>query len=114
MATTWEKLTPEEKYQERLQQWLSPAEVPFTSEEASKNYCERVTRISRTMRLEEPDRVPVTIQSGNFPVYHAGSSLGESLYNYEILRDAWRQFSHDLYIDMDYLQGPGLIYSEEY
>ena len=56
----WSELTWQERREERFKRWLSP-DVEFVSPEAEKLYKERVIRIIKAIRLEEPDRVPVLL-----------------------------------------------------
>ena len=61
----WEKLTWQEKREDRFKRWLSPKNVKFVSPEAEKLYKERVTRFMKAIRLEE---VTVTDDRGNLAV----------------------------------------------
>ncbi|HEY33369.1 MAG TPA: hypothetical protein G4O10_09750 [Dehalococcoidia bacterium] len=109
MDKKWEELTPEEKREERFKKWLAAPGVKFTSPEAEKAYKERVTRLGKAIRGEEPDRVPVQLPSGNFPAYYIGSTLQKVMYDYDELRRAWIKFIHDF--DMDTYRGPGLVHA---
>jgi len=104
-------MTPEEKREERIQQWLSPSDIRFQSPEAEKTYRERAARIYDALRVKEPDRVPVTLPLGNFPAYYAGKTLQDVMYDYEELRRVWVRFMYDFYEDMDTFTGPNLTYS---
>jgi uroporphyrinogen-III decarboxylase len=109
MDKKWEELTPDEKREERFKKWLAAPGAEFASPEAEKAYKERVTRLGKTIRLEEPDRVPVQLPSGNFAAYYIGSTLQKVMYDYDELRRAWTQFIHDF--DMDTYRGPGLVHA---
>jgi uroporphyrinogen-III decarboxylase len=102
MATEkkWEEMTWQEKREERFKKWLNPSLVKFVSPEAEKLYKQRVTRLIKAIKLEEPDRVPVMLPTGNFPAYYAGSSYYEVSYDYEKLKKAWIKFMDD-FGDMD-------------
>jgi uroporphyrinogen-III decarboxylase len=102
----WSEMTWEEKREERFTRWLSPG-VKFSSPEAEKLYRERVTRFIKTIKLEEPDRVPVMLPAGNIPAYLAGVNLKTVMYDYDELRRAWRKFLREF--DMDTFIGPGLV-----
>jgi len=108
MEKKWAELTPEEKREERFKQWLTLPDVEFISPEAEKAYKERITRLSKAIRLQEPDRVPVMLPAGNFPIYYGGGTLQKAMYDYEELRRVWRKFLYDF--DMDTFGGPGSIY----
>jgi hypothetical protein len=86
------KVTPEEKRAERLKHWLSPPGVKFSSREAGEAYKKRVTRFIKTIQLERPDRVPVILPAGTFPLYHAGLTLKEAMYDNQKLCEAYRKF----------------------
>ncbi|UCB42127.1 MAG: hypothetical protein JSV77_06560 [Dehalococcoidales bacterium] len=109
MDKKWEELTPEEKREERFRKWLAAPGVKFASPEAEKAYKERVTRLGKAIRGEEPDRVPVQLPSGNYPAYYVGGTLQKVMYDYDELRRAWIKFIHDF--DMDTYRGPGLVHA---
>jgi hypothetical protein len=102
----WEKLSWEEKREERFQRWLSP-NVKFVSAEAEKLYKERVTRFTKTIKLEEPDRVPVMLPVQFLPSVYAGYNLGTVMHDYGKLKDAWLKFLHDF--EMDSFLPPSLV-----
>ena len=108
MEKKWEELTPEEKREVRFKRWLETKDIKFASPEAEKAYKERATRLMNAILLREPDRVPVQLPVGNFPIYYAGGTLQKVMYDYEELRRAWRKFLYDF--DMDTYSGPGSIY----
>ena len=108
MEKKWEELTPEEKREKRFKRWLETKDIKFASPEAEKAYKERATRLMNAILLKEPDRVPVQLPVGNFPIYYAGGTLQKVMYDYEELRRAWRKFLYDF--DMDTYSGPGSIY----
>lgn len=107
-VANWEKLTWEEKREERFKKWLEAPGVTFNSPAAKKAYRERVTRFIKVIKLEEPDRVPVILPAGYLPATYAGYSLREVMYDYQKLADAWRKFNRDF--QPDSFQGPGLVY----
>jgi uroporphyrinogen-III decarboxylase len=104
----WEDMTPSEKREVRFKRWLSPPEVKFPDSETEKAYKERVTRFITAIKLKEPDRVPVILPTGSFPLYYSGITLQTAMYNYRELRRAWLKFLHDF--DMDTYSGPGEIF----
>jgi uroporphyrinogen-III decarboxylase len=109
METTkkWEEMTWQEKREERFKRWLNPPMVKFVSPEAEKLYKERVTRLIKAIKLEEPDRVPVMLPTGNYPAYYYGSNYYEMMYDYEKMKRAWLKFMED-FGDMD-LINPNII-----
>jgi hypothetical protein len=102
----WKDMTWEEKREERFQRWLSP-EIKFDSPEAAKLYKERVTRFVKTIKLEEPDRVPVMIPAQFFPSVYAGYNLGTVMHDYGKMKEAWLKFLHEF--DMDSFLPPSLV-----
>jgi uroporphyrinogen-III decarboxylase len=96
----WEEMTWQEKREERFKRWLNPPMVKFVSPEAEKLYKQRVTRLIKAIKLEEPDRVPVMLPTGNFPAYYYGSNFYEMMYDYEAMKKAWIKFMDD-FGDMD-------------
>ena len=108
MEKEWEELTPEERREERFKRWLEAKEVKFVSLEAKKSYQERVTRLIKVIKLEEPDRVPCLLPAGFYPAYYAGGNLHKVMYDYDELRRAWKKFRQDF--DTDTSMGPGLVW----
>ncbi|OGO07497.1 MAG: hypothetical protein A2Y92_03700 [Chloroflexi bacterium RBG_13_57_8] len=110
MATEkkWADMTWQEKREERFQRWINPTDVKFVSKEAEKLYKERVTRLAKAIRLEEPDRVPAFLPTGNFPAYWAGSSFHELMYDYKKGHRIWKQYMK-AFGDMDIFSGPSFI-----
>ena len=104
----WDELTPEEKREKRFQNWLEAPGVKFDSPEAKKGYRERVTRIIRALKRQEPDRVPVQLPAGAFPVYYAGGNLYQAMYDPELVRRAGHKFIQDFKGDMDSYTGIGI------
>ncbi len=104
----WEEMTWQEKREERFKRWLNPPDVKFVSPEAEKLYKERVTRFMKAIKLEEPDRVPVMLPTGNSPAYYAGANFRTIMYDYEKARDIWIKYMDD-FGDMDTFSGPMLI-----
>jgi len=61
-------MTWQEKREVRFQKWLNPTGVKFNNPEAEKLYKQRVKRLIKAIKMEEPDRVPVMLPVGNFPL----------------------------------------------
>ncbi len=109
MPKEWTELTPEEKREERFKRWLSPPGVEFSSREAEEAYKKRVTRFIKAFKLEEPDRVPVILPAGDFPIYHAGMTLKEAMYDNQRLLQAYRKFFKEF--EADTFSSPGMVFS---
>jgi hypothetical protein len=65
----WDKLTWQEKREERFKRWLSPSDIKFENKQAEKLYKERVTRFIKAIKMEEPDRIPVMLLTGDIPAF---------------------------------------------
>jgi hypothetical protein len=102
----WAGLSWEEKREERFKRWLSPENVKFNSPDAEKLYRERVTRFIKAIKMEQPDRVPVMLPTGDYPAYHAGAEFRTMMYDYGAIRRAWTRFMDD-FGDMDTYSAPG-------
>jgi uroporphyrinogen-III decarboxylase len=105
MATTPTQWT--EKREQRYESWLSP-DINFSSPKARKNYRERAQRFISAYRVQEPDRVPVSLPVGNWPAYLAGTDLHTVMYDYEKARQAWRQFYDNF--EADLAVSPGMVF----
>jgi len=108
LPENWENLSWQEKREERFKRWLNPPDVKFVSPEAEKLYKERVTRLIKAIKIEEPDRVPVFLPTGNFPAFWGGSSFRELMYDYKKGHDIWKKFMVE-FGDMDIFSGPAFI-----
>ena len=101
------ELTPDEKRTKRFERWLSPPDVEFTNKDAEEGYKKRVTRFIDAITLKEPDRVPVILPAGNYPLYYAGITLKEAMYDNKRVYDAYIKFFNDF--ESDTFTGPGMI-----
>ena len=108
LPDNWEKLTWQEKREVRFQRWLNPPDVKFVSAEAEKLYKERVTRLIKAIKLEEPDRVPVMLPTGNSPAYWGGANLRTLMYDYDKAREIWIKYM-EAFGDMDTFNGPSFV-----
>jgi uroporphyrinogen-III decarboxylase len=104
----WRAMTPLEKREERFKRWLSPPEIKFPTPGVEKTYKERLNRFIAAIKLEEPDRVPVLLPTGFFPIYYYGSTLQKVMYDYQELKRVWLRFLHEF--EMDTFSGPGEVF----
>jgi uroporphyrinogen-III decarboxylase len=119
MEKKWEELTPDEKQETLFQRWLSPKDpqgndLKFQSPKAEKLYKERTTRIKDAIQMKKlPDRVPTFILPSFFPVYYAGMTPREAMYDYDKLYAAYKKFLVDFepdgHIGAD-MPGPGKFF----
>jgi len=108
MDKNWDKLTWQEKREERFKKWLSPG-VKFDSREAERLYKERTTRFIKAIKLENPDRVPVITPVQYYPAVYAGSSMKKVMNDYDELKRAWLKFLRD-FPEMDCYFPPNLVF----
>jgi len=108
MDKNWDKLTWQEKREERFKKWLSPG-VKFDSREAERLYKERTTRFIKAIKLENPDRVPVITPVQYYPAVYAGSSMKKVMNDYDELKRAWLKFLRD-FPEMDCYFPPSLVF----
>jgi uroporphyrinogen-III decarboxylase len=98
MEKKWEEMTWQEKREKRFEKWISPPGVKFKDKETEEAYKERVNRIIKVIKLEEPDRVPCIPPSG-FQAYNAGTDLKTTMYDSSELKRASLKFLREF--DMD-------------
>ncbi len=92
MSANWQSLSPDERMNQRLAEWLSPG-VQFATPEAETAYKQRATRLKDAVEMvKTPDRVPVYPFVGFFPAYHAGYTPRDIMYDYGKLVDAWNKY----------------------
>ncbi|MGB9886423.1 MAG: uroporphyrinogen decarboxylase family protein [Moorellales bacterium] len=89
-------------------EWFEGQGISFEGELAAEAYRARARRILEAVRLREPDRVPVCPLVGFFPVYYAGLTVEEAMYDAERACRAWEKYVEDF--EPDAFQGPGLVW----
>ena len=87
-----ENQTSEQKREERFEKWLSAGNIEFISPAAKEAYRARVRRFISVFKLEKPDRVPVILPAGSFPLYYSGMTLKEAMHDSERTIQAYRKF----------------------
>jgi hypothetical protein len=87
-----ENQTPEQKREERFEKWLSAGNIEFISPAAREAYRARVHRFISVFKLEKPDRVPVILPAGTFPLYYSGMTLKDAMHDGERTIQAYRKF----------------------
>jgi ABC-type branched-subunit amino acid transport system ATPase component len=113
------KLTPDEKQEALFQSWLAPKDpqgnaLKFLNSEVEQAYKARVTRIKDAIQMKKlPDRVPVLVLPSFFPVYNAGITPRDAMYDYGKLTAAYKKFLTDFqpdgHIGAD-MPGPGKFF----
>jgi uroporphyrinogen-III decarboxylase len=95
----FDKLTPDQKRQARLDAWINHEGIEFTNPEAEKAYRERAQMFTDVFLLKKPKRVPVSISTGFYPFLYAGYSCKDAMYDYEKLGAAMKKFHADFLPD---------------
>ncbi|MFZ0978936.1 MAG: uroporphyrinogen decarboxylase family protein [Candidatus Acidiferrales bacterium] len=106
----WNKLTPEEKFQERARQWKFPEGLQFASPDVEHAYQNRVQMILDAVQLRKPERIPVCPSAGFYPFAYAGVTAQEAMYDYGRLGYALKKYHTDFMPDVrasSLLYGPG-------
>lgn len=95
----FEKLTPDQKRQARLEAWVNHEGIEFTNPEAEKAYRERAQMFADAFMMKKPKRVPVAVATGFYPFLYAGYSCKDAMYDYEKLGNAMKKFHADFMPD---------------
>jgi len=83
MDKSWKAMSPDERLAQRLDGYVAMPGFEFASPEAEAAYRERATIIRDAFEMRVPKRVPVFPSEGFFPVFHAGLTMRDALYEYE-------------------------------
>ncbi len=104
----WDLMTWQEKREIRFNYWLEAKNIKFISKEAEVQYKARATRFIKAIKMEEPDRVPVMLPTGNYPAYWGGANFRTLMYDYKQGHEIWKKYMAE-FGDMDTFNGPGLV-----
>ncbi len=114
-----EEMSLDEKQEAMFEKWLSPKDpqgndLKFQSPQAEETYKERIIRTKDAIQMKKlPDRVPVFILPSFFPVYNAGITPQEAMYDYDKLYAAYKkfilEFEPDGHLGAD-MPGPGKFF----
>ena len=119
MEKKWEEMTPDEKQEALFARWMAPKDpagndLKYQSPKAEKAFKERITRIKDAIQMKKlPDRVPIFVAPSFFPVYYAGITPQEAMYDYDKCRMAFKKFVVDFEPDGNlgaYVPGPGKFF----
>jgi uroporphyrinogen-III decarboxylase len=105
----WAQLTPEEKRQSRLNATLDTSKMKFPSKEAEQAYLVRQKRMVDIYNVREPDRVPVTIPTGNLPLKMFGVTPYDAMYNPAKALEACAKFNAKYSKDLETTAMPWMI-----
>ena len=112
-------MSSDEKQEALFARWMSPkdsqgSDLKFQSPQAEKGYKDRITRIKDAIQMKKlPDKVPVFLTPSFFPMYYAGITPQESMYDYDKCCMAFKKFVMDFEPDGHLgavVPGPGKVY----
>jgi uroporphyrinogen-III decarboxylase len=111
-ATPPSTMTPDQKFEARLERWKSTEGKSIETAKAQEAYRARCQRFIDTVHLKQPDRVPVFCSFGGFVADHAGVTHGDMFYDYDKAVKAVIKANTDF--DLDYQASsnclPGKVY----
>jgi uroporphyrinogen-III decarboxylase len=119
MAKQWAEMTSEERQEALFAQWMAPKDaegkdLKFQSPQTEKDYKGRITRIKDAIQMKKlPDRVPYFVTPSFFPVYNAGMTPYDSMYDYDKCCTAFKKFVLEFKPDGHlgaYVPGPGKFF----
>jgi uroporphyrinogen-III decarboxylase len=119
MAKEWTDMTPDEKQEALFARWMAPKDpqgndLKFQNPQAEKDYKDRTTLIKDAVQMKKlPGRVPVFLAPSFYPVYYAGMTPYESMYDYEKCNMAFKKFMLDFQPDGNLgaaVPGPGQFF----
>lgn len=99
MFDGWEGLSWEERRERRFQRWLSGRGVEFADDSARQRYRQRVQCLYDAIRLEKPERLPVSVNAHFFVAKHGGLTKRQAMYDYEKMAAALVKFHEDFQPD---------------
>jgi uroporphyrinogen-III decarboxylase len=102
----WAQLTPEQKREWRLNNFLNPKNLQFVSEKAKNNYRVRAQRLVDVYNVKQPDRVPVNLPVGNLAYTNYGINYRTAMYDYEKAVAACKKFNEEYSEDLEYWASP--------
>ena len=90
MQKQQQQIQPSEKLTQRLAQWKAAEGVEFASPQVKQAYQQRVQMLTDAILLKKPERVPVMINAGFFPLSYAGFTSRDGMYDYQKLGTAMK------------------------
>jgi len=102
----WNKLTPEEKRQYKMDGFLSTEGIKFVNADAAKAYKVRAKRLADVYDLCEPDRVPVSLPTGDLPCLLYGVNTYDTMYNVDKAVAACNRFNEEYGAELEVFAVP--------
>ncbi len=109
LPDNWAQLTPEQKRQHRLNNFLNPKGINFVSPEAERAYKIRAQRLVDVYNVQEPDRVPVDLPLGNLPFTSYGINMYTAMYDYDKVVQACQRFNDQYSAELECFAIPFVI-----
>ena len=107
----WSARTREEKREWRFDRWRQSAQnIDFVDADAEARYKAKVERLIAVANVEEPDRVPVSVNAGLQGLRAAGLDYHTAIYHPELVVDAGRAFNREHAAELDSYT-PGAFFS---
>ncbi|MBI2829530.1 MAG: hypothetical protein HYX81_00045 [Chloroflexi bacterium] len=99
MEKSWKDLSAEAKREQRFEWYRSTQGINFVSPEAKTAYETRTRRMVSVYKVQEPDRVPVSLPIGYIPATVAGLDLRAVMYDPDKSVQAWAKFNEEADLD---------------
>jgi len=106
LPDNWAQMTPAQKREYRLNQFLNPTNIKFINPEAARAYKVRAQRTVDAFNVKEPDRVPVSLPVGSLPLNLAGVTMHEAMYDIEKAIQACKVFNEKHSAELEYFAFP--------
>jgi hypothetical protein len=101
LSENWAQLSPEQKRQHRMENYLSTEGIHFISPEAEKAYQIRAQRMVDVLNVQEPDQIPVALPVGNLPLEMQGLNSYTMMYEPEKAIEAFTKFNEQYSEELD-------------
>jgi uroporphyrinogen-III decarboxylase len=88
-----------EKYDAHIRGWKYPVDFEFASQTAEKAYQQRVQMLIDAIELRKPERIPIALNIGFFPMAYAGVTAKDGTYDYGRLAYAIKKYHSDFHPD---------------
>jgi len=105
----WQRLTPDEKLQKRMDAWLAAPEIEFVSARAEADYKARTNNFLDAITLRKiPHHVPVMPNLGSFAPHCYGYTEKDMIYDPDKVSDASMRATLEFQLDMQISTGTTL------
>jgi hypothetical protein len=94
-GTDWTQLSPQQKREWRLNNFLNAPAVKFVSRQAAENYRKRAQRLVKVFNLEEPDQVPVSPPVASLPFLVYNADYYSAMYDFELTSRIFKRFNDE-------------------